>query len=222
MKFINRLLNFLARIRVAMFVVVAAAVVFFVGYFAWTGWSRRALSNSTLLAEEAQTQFESWQGAEEGGEKSQMEADLREKLNLIIRKYPHQYGTQRALFIRAHLAALKKDWKAAVEDFTDLARSFPRSYLAALSLFNAAVAFEEQDNVDQALGQYQDLIRSYPDSYLMPHALFSVGRLQEQKGDFTQAAAAYNRLIDEHSTSNWTKAGRNRIIDLQNQGKITE
>ncbi len=219
-KILARLSAFLTRSRIILLAVGVAAAAFFIGYFVWNSVSRSTAERSALLAEEAQEQFDQWSAMESGDKKTQAEAPLLEKLNLIIRRYPHQYATQRALFVRAHFYAQKQDWKEAAEDFQDLARSFPNSYLAVISLFDAGVALEQLNRIDDAIAAYKQLTEKYPKSYLVPHALFSLGRLHEAKGDYAQASAAYNRLADEYPASNWTKAGRNRIIDLQVQGKI--
>ncbi len=219
-KFLTSLSQFLTRSRVILLVLVVAIAAFFIGYFVWTGVNRRANERSTLMAEQAQSMYDDWKAQEEGDKKTEAGNALQEKLGQIIRQYPHRYATQRALFIRAHFGADKKDWKSAAESFQDLARSFPESYLAAISLFDAGIAYEEMGQNDPALEAYKQLAEKYPKSFLVPHALFSEGRLFEAKGDFTQAAAAYNRLSDEYPASNWTKAGRNRIIELQIQGKI--
>ena len=219
-KFLNSFSQFLSRSRLVLLAIVVALAAFFVGYFVWTGVNRRVNERSTLLAEQAQVKYEEWQSMEEGGPKDEAEAALLESLGAIIRQYPQRYATQRALFLRAHLHAGKENWQGAAEDFRDLARSFPQSYLAPIGLFNAAIADEEQGKADEALGSYKQLTELYPKSYLVPHALFSMGRLYEEKQDFTQAAATYNKLADDYPASNWTKAGRNRIIELQVQGKI--
>lgn len=78
------------------------------------------------------------------------------------------------------------------------------------------------DDLDQAIAAYQTLAEKHEGSFLVPHALFSLGRLYESQENYESAYALYDRLEDEHPLSNWTKIGRNRIIELKVQGKIAQ
>jgi TolA-binding protein len=91
-----------------------------------------------------------------------------------------------------------------------------------LSLFNAGIAFEQAEEIGQGIAAYQELADKHPESSLVAHALFSLGRLYEAQEDYENAFQVYDRLEDEHPLSNWTKMGRNRIIDLKVQGRIAE
>ena len=103
-----------------------------------------------------------------------------------------------------------------------MAGSFPRSYLAPISLFNAAVAYEQAGDLEQGITTYRDLSERYPKSFVVPHALFAMGRLYESGEDYQSAFEVYDRMEDEFPLSNWTKMGRNRIIDLKVKGRIAE
>jgi TolA-binding protein len=91
-----------------------------------------------------------------------------------------------------------------------------------LSLFNAAVAYEQAGDLEQGITTYRELSEKYPKNFLVPHALFAMGRLYEADEDFQSAFEVYDRLEDEFPQSNWTKMGRNRIIDLKVKGLIAE
>ncbi|MBA7649903.1 Cell division coordinator CpoB [subsurface metagenome] len=221
-RFVNRLAHFLHKNRIILLTLLIASSVALVGYFIWTEWQRRTNEDSTLLAEEAQGLYQEWQLEADEENKKKLEEDLNSSLDLIINRYPRKYAVQRALFIRADLCFDKEEWETATENYQKLAGDFPKGYLAALSLFNAAVCYEEMNDPDRALELYRRTAELYGESYLIPHALFSLGRLYEQKQDFENAISAYNRLETEYPFSNWTKAGRNRIIDVRIKGKTAQ
>ncbi len=216
----TRLADFIQRNRILFLVVMIVLIVFVVGYFSYTEWQRRARENSTVMAEKAQELYQSWQDATDESKKQGYEQDLVASLEQILRRYPHQYAAQRALFIRGELSYAREQYDQAAQAFTDLQGRFQKSYLAPIALVNAAVSREQEDKGEQALELYRRLVSEYKDSYLVPHALFSIGRLSEAADDIPAAVEVYNRLRDEHPLSSWTKMARNRIIELTVNGKI--
>ncbi len=218
--FMEKFSQFLLRNRVLLWSLLISMAVLITGYFIWFEWNKRIVENSTFLAEGAQDLYQTWNTEEDQNRKNEIEEELLEALNLIIRKYPHQYAAERALFIKGNLFFEKENWDDAAKAYLDLAHSFAKGYLAPLSLFNAAVAYEELNESDKALANYKLITEKHSDNYLLPHALFSLGRLYEQKEEYDLALSSYNRLEDGYSASNWTKIARNRIIELTINGKI--
>lgn len=218
--FMEKISQFLLRNRILLWSLLICITVLITGYFIWFEWNRRTIENSTILAEDAQGLYQEWSIEEDQNKKNEIEEELLEALNLIIRKYPHQYAAERALFIKGSLFFEIENWDDAAKAYLDLANSFAKGYLAPLSLFNAAAAYEELNEPDKALAHYQLITESYSGNYLLPHALFSLGRLYEQKEEYDLALSSYNRLEDGYSASNWTKIARNRIIELTINGKI--
>jgi TolA-binding protein len=221
-RFIDRLTAFLHKYRIVLLVLLIALVVFLVGYFGWTEWNKRSRERSASLAERAQELYAQWQGASEGEGKASSEQELNRIIELVISKYPRRYAAQRAFFIQANVAYEKEEWQQAAESYTALADSFPKSYLSPLSLYNAGVSYEQLDDIESAVTSYRRIVEEHKQSFLVPHALFSLGRLHELNEAFEEAFEVYNQLEDDYPLSNWTKAGRNRIIDLKVQGKIAQ
>jgi TolA-binding protein len=208
------------RLRFALWGVLIAAGVFLVGYLVWSEVGKKRLVDSTLLAEGAQTVFDSWAGEPDEAKKAAIEKDLGDQLDRLISRYPRQYGGQRGLFLRADLRFSRKDWDGARADYENLARLFPRSYLAAVSLFNAGVCAEEKGDAEAAQALYMRVADGYTDSGAVPRALFNAGRLDEQKGAWDEARAKYERLESDYAASSWTKLAKNRIISLKVEGKL--
>jgi TolA-binding protein len=220
----RRINNFLARavsrFRIALLVILIAAAAFLVGYVVYNEISKRLTADSTLMAEHAQTQFDTWQSESDAAKKATLEKDLFDQLGTLINRYPRQYGGQRGLFLRADANFQKKAWDAALQDYQALAARFPKSYLAPISLFNAAVCSEEKGDTDNALKLYVQASSSYKDSTVAPRALFDSGRLYETKSDWANAQKAYQSMDGLYSQSMWTRLAKNRLVELKVQGKI--
>lgn len=216
------LTNFLHKYRLPLITTLVVVAVFIVVYFTWTELQNRKRERATLLAEQAQELYLDWKNEQDTDVKQIIEGDIEKLLVRILDQYAKQYAAERAYFIRASMAYERENWQKAAESYLDLVETFPRGYLAPLGLFNAASSYEELDDSTQALALLSKLVESYDRTYLTAHALFNVGRLSETTGDFDAALAAYDLLEDEHPLSNWTKLGRNRIIDLKLKGKLKE
>jgi TolA-binding protein len=221
-RFIDLLSGFLHRFRIVFLVFLAALLAVVIAYFVWSEWQNAARERAARWAENAQDLYQKWLDEPDQTKKQATAKDLNELLQRILARYPRQYGAQRAELIKASMAYELKDWAKAADDYMTLARRFPRSYLAPLSLLYGGVCYEEQGDAQKALAAYEQLVGRYKDSYLRPHALFDVGRMREQAGDFAGAKKAYDQMEEEYPLSNWTKAARNRIIELGIKGKISE
>jgi len=220
----RRISNFLAhavsRFRIALLVILIAAAAFLVGYVIYNEVSKKLASDSALMAERAQTQFDSWRSETDATKKAALEKDLFDQLGTLIGRYPRQYGGQRGLLLRADLNYEKKAWDAALKDYETLAARFPKSYLAPISLFDAAVCYEEKEDTDNALKLYVQASSSYKESTVAPRALFDSGRLYEAKGDWTNAQKAYQSMDGLYAQSMWTRLAKNRLVELKVRGKI--
>jgi tetratricopeptide (TPR) repeat protein len=221
-KFLDQFASFLGKYRLVLLVILIALLVFVVGYFGYTEWHKGARERSALMAERAQDLFQEWQNEKDETNRKAKEQELRELVDRIVAKYPRQYAAQRALYLKATLAYEKRLWQESAEAYESLVKSFPRSYLAEISLVAAAVCYEQAGDPQAAIGAYKRFSERHGESFLLPHALFSLGRLYELAEDFPAAVQTYNSLDEKFPFSNWTKAGRNRIIALKVQGKIAE
>ena len=220
----HRISNFLAatvsRFRIILLAVLIAAAVFMVAYFIYTEVSRKLATDSTVLAEGAQDLYDKWQAESDAAKKGTLEKQLMDQLQVLINRYPHQYGGQRGLFIRANVSSEKKAWEDAQKDYQTLAARFPSSYLAPISLFDAGVCLEEKGDTAAALAVYTKISQSYQSSPVAPRAMFDVARLDEQKGSYDDARKMYDQIDSLFPTSIWDKLAKNRIIELKIMGKV--
>lgn len=208
------------RFRVALWVILIAAAAFLVGYFVYNEVVKKLAADSTALAESAQSLYDKWQSESDATKKAADQKDLQAALDKLVARYPHQYGGQRGLFLRAGLAYETKQWDAAARDYQQLAKSFSRSYLAPISMFNAAISLEEKGDVDGALALYRQIPQSYKDSTVAPRALFNAGRLEEQKSAWDEAQKQYTAIDTSYPQSDWNQLAKDRLIQLRVQGKI--
>jgi TolA-binding protein len=199
--------------------ILAAVVVASIVYFVVTQVRARAREESTVLIEGADEIYFDWLSAG-SEEKSRVEEDLNERLDLLIRQYPRQYGGQRALFLRGRMFLENGETQQALEVFQRLSSFAERSYLGVEGLMNVAVLEEELGNTDGALATYRQLIEEHPKSAYVPHALFSIGRILESQPDVEAAMSTYQRLRAEHPSSGWTDFATNRIIALEAMGEV--
>lgn len=220
----RRISGFLARsvsrFRIALLVVVIAAAAALVGYFIYGEVSRKVATDSTLMAERLQTQFDNWKGETDAAKKAALEKDLFDQLGTLINRYPRQYGGERGLFLRAEAWYDKKEWDSAGKDYLTLASRFPGSYLAPISLFNAGVCAEEKADTDKALALYLKVSSDYKSSAVAPRATFDAGRLYEVKTDWANAQKTYQSMEESYAQSMWTRLAKNRLVALKVLGKI--
>jgi len=220
----HRISSFLAatisRFRIILLVILVAAAAFMVGYIIYSEINKKLIADSTVLAEGAQDLSDKWQAEGDAAKKGSLEKQLLDQLTLLINRYPHQYGGQRGLFLRANVYYEKKAWDDARKDYERLAASFPQSYLAPISLFNAGVCREEKGDAAGAQKLYQQVSDSYKDSAVAPRALFDAARIDEQKGSFEDAKKKYEQIDGLYPSSIWDKLGKNRVIALRVEGKV--
>lgn len=218
----ENLSSFVRKFRYPLWGLLVVIFMFIITYFIWSERAKRLREDSTILVEEVEEIYANWLQEVDDELKQNLEEELLDKITTIITHYSRQYGSQRALFVRANLHFEKSEWQNAADDYSKMADKFPKSYLAVLSLFNAAVCYEEMNNLQTALSLYSDITQNYGDSHLMAHTLFSIGRINEELESYVEAYAAYTQLEEEFPYSQWSILGKNRIIALRVQGRTEE
>jgi tetratricopeptide (TPR) repeat protein len=214
------LASFLHRFRFVLWGILGGALVFLVGYFAWSEITKRQSVTATLQVEQAEKVYDSWFAETDTAKKATLEKDLLERLDGLVKRPGRLYGTQRALMLRADLRFELASWDEAAADYRELARRFPASYLAPVALFNAATSLEEKADADGAKAIYTDIVTRWKATAIAPRALFALGRLAEDAGTWDEAKSRYEQLDAEWPSSSWTQLAKNRLIALKVAGKI--
>lgn len=204
----------LQKARIPLLVIVAAGVVFIVAYTIYSEVNSKRIEKATALAETLQTDYSSWQNANDSKTKTKLEAQIAGEVQKILKDYPRTYAAQRALFVQAGLAFDKKEWKKSENSYEELANRFPSSYLATISLANAAAAAEENGDPKKAIELDKRVLQAKGLAPEIPRAIFALGRLYEGQGNDKEANTYYNKLVDSYPSSGWTNLARDRIIFL--------
>lgn len=214
-KFLQGLSSALYAYRYILIGILAAITIFVITWFIVSEVQKKRLESSTVLAEIAQSKFDSWISEEDEENAQAMAEDLLSDIARIIDLYPRLYAAQRSLLIQGQYFYETEQWTQAAASFELIAERFPASYLAPSALINAAVAYEELADISSAMELYKRILDEYETrSYEIPHVLFSLGRLSEKSTEEEEALTYYNRIVDGYPGSSWTNLARDRIIYL--------
>ncbi len=219
--FTDRLIAFLSRSRKALIISGSVVLVAIIAAVIVAQVMSARNDASIRAAERIQDLWSEFDPDSEDAD--QAEAELREEITQVIEEYPRTYGSLRARMILAELEWEQENWDAAQDAYMAVVNEHPQNHLTGPALFSAAAAAEQTDDLTRAREIYGMILDGAGDPTTeVAHALFNLGRIAEAENDVGLALEYYNRLIDDHSASNWTNLGRNRIIWLTSQGVGTE
>jgi len=140
---------------------------------------------------------------------------LDAEIELLIKDYPKDFPGQKALFMKAEMAAQAEEFEAASDSYARLARSFPESYLAPVALAQAAANAEEAGLNDKAREYLEELVTRYQgNKEELYRGLFNLARLQEQAGLTEEAVSNYSRILDLGGSAGWAGLAQTRLIQL--------
>lgn len=217
--FVQKLSEFITKNKVVFLSIVGVLVGILAIFGVYTLISSSVSNKSLRAMEEARTKIASWNNESDETKKTELENTILADLDLVIKKWPRSYSAQQALYTKAGLYSMKKDWENAEKANLAAAALLPKTYLAPLALENAAVAAEERGQADLALTYYQKIVDTYKtDTPNLAHAYFSLGRLAESKSDWKSALASYDKLLSSFTSSEWSLLAKNRVVYLKAQG----
>ena len=157
---------------------------------------------------------EDWLGATEE-EREAVRESLDTEIELLIKDYPKDFPGQKALFMKAEIAAQSDDFESASEIYAQIAGDFPESYLAPVSLAQAAANAEEAGLDDKAREYWEELVVNYPENKEeLYRGLFNLARLQEKAGMSEAAVINYSKILDLGGSSGWSGLAQTRLIQL--------
>lgn len=197
-------------------VVLIAGIVVSVGISQWLNVQSE---RSAEAAEQIQDLWDEYQDEDT----EEAEAQLRQAIDAALEAHPRRYASLQALLVLGQLEYEGENYEAALAAFQQLADNHSGTYIEPTALAGAAAAAEETENTSLARDFYGRIVEIDGVPNLeRPRALFNLGRLAETDGDAPLALEYYDRLVEEHSSSNWTNLGRNRIIWLTSRGSASE
>lgn len=115
----------------------------------------------------------------------------REKIEDMLRLYPHSDETAELLWTVAQDLEKKKDTKGAVIYYLRLAEACPSHALAGSALFEAAQLKETLRANNAAVELYEQLLESYPAHAKVGEAGYRCGRIHELTKNIEGAKAVY-------------------------------
>lgn len=217
--FVQKLSDFIVRNRKFFFIALAAVVVVLAGVGIYEIASSASAQKSARAMELAREKIATWNAESDETKKTELEQALVADLDKIAKSWPRSFAAQQALYTKAGLYLVKKEWQNAETASLAAYEVRKNSYLAPMALENAAVAAEEQGKLDEAIKQYQEIANSYKvDNPNLAHALFSLGRLSEAKSEWKTAIEKYEDLLSSSPSSDWALLAKNRVIYLKSQG----
>lgn len=217
--FAQKLSDFISRNRKVVIAVgvTILAVLLIVG--AYSIISNSVAENSSRAMELVRTKITSWGSESDQAKKDELEKTIVSDLDAIVKKWPRTFAAQQALFTKAGLSAVKKDWENVEKYSLEATDKLPKTYLAPIALETAAVAAEEQGKPDKAVEYYGRIIAQYKeDTPNLAHAYFSLGRLNEGKSEWKTALENYGKVVSDFSDSEWAKLAKDRVVFLNAQG----
>lgn len=125
----------------------------------------------------------------------------------------------RANMLIAEIKFAQKNYEEARAAWLKAISAKGKNYTTSLCYFNAAVCSENLGDAESAISYYKSASDD-EDFVLVDHALFSLGRVNESAQKYEDAKAAYEKLFDLHSTSDWGKLAKSRLIALKAAGNI--
>jgi len=213
----DKINDFVTKNRKAIFIVIGAIIVLFIGLIAY-------LSISDTLNKKAITALDELNGKvddlslnnEEDYNTPEVETLLAE-IKTFAEK-TNGFAGSKAWAIIGQIYSGRKDWANAQEAWLSAAKKGNKTYLAPIALFNAAAAAEEQGNLEQAIELLERCVAHKFEFPAAPRAQFSIGRLHETLGNNTAAMDAYRAvLINWPQMPVWHNLARSRIAVIEDK-----
>ncbi len=118
-----------------------------------------------------------------------------------------------ALYQRAFVQGLQKDYQGKVTSLNTMIDRFPQSAYVDDALYERGRAYVQMEQNSQAIASFRELTDRFPESALARKAASEIGMLYYQDDHFDEAIAAYKLVIEKYPGSDEARmAGR----DLKN------
>jgi soluble lytic murein transglycosylase len=132
-------------------------------------------------------------------------------------RFPQSQWLAEALFDSGNTYLLRREYPAAVEYYSDLAKRFPDNKHASAAHWKAGWLSYRQGLYADAARLFDEQIRLYPTSQEAVNALYWRGRLYEtQEHKPAQAAANYRAIIRTYQHFFYAQMARQRLATLGN------
>jgi len=211
----DKINDFVKNHRRAIFTVIGAILVLFVGLIAYLSISDTLNKKAVTALDELYGRFDDLSlNNEEDYNKPEVDPLLAE-IKTFAEKTSGFAGSK-AWAIVGQIYSGRKDWANAQEAWLFSAKKGKKTYLAPIALFNAAAAAEEQGNLEQAIELLEQCVACKFEFPAAARAQFSIGRLHETLGNNTAAADAYRAVLSKWSQMPvWQNLAKSRIAVIE-------
>jgi len=213
----DKINDFVTKNRKAIFIVIGAIIVLFVGLISYLSISDTLNKKAITALDELNGKFDDLSlNNEEDYNTPEVETILAEFKTFAEKT--NGFSGSKAWAVIGQIYSGRKDWANAQEAWLSAAKKGNKTYLAPIALFNAAAAAEEQGNLEQAIELLERCVAHKFEFPAAPRAQFSIGRLHETLGNNTAAMDAYRAvLINWPQMPVWHNLARSRIAVIEDK-----
>jgi len=213
----DKINDFVKNHRKAIFIVIGAIIVLFVGLIAYLSISDAINKKAITTLDELNGKFDDLSlNSEEDYNKPEVDPLLAE-IKTFAEK-TNGFAGSKAWAVVGQIYSGRKDWVNAQEAWLSSVKKGNKTYLAPIALFNAAAAAEEQGNLEQAIELLEQCVAHKFEFPAAARAQFSIGRLHETLGNNTAAMDAYRVVLSKWPQMPvWHNLARSRIAVLEDK-----
>jgi len=213
----DKINDFVTNNRKAIFIVIGAIIVLFVGLIAYLSISDTLNKKAITALDELNSKFDDLSLNNEEDYNTPEVETLFAEIKTFAEK-TNGFAGSKAWAIIGQIYSGRKDWANAQEAWLSAAKKGNKTYLAPIALFNAAAAAEEQGNPEQAIELLEQCVAHKFEFPAAARAQFSIGRLHETLGNNTAAVDAYRVVLSKWPQMPvWQNLARSRIAVIEDK-----
>jgi len=211
----DKINDFVTKNRKAIFIVIGAIIVLFVGLISYLSISDTLNKKAITALDELNGKFDDLSlNNEEDYNTPEVETILAEFKTFAEKT--NGFSGSKAWAVIGQIYSGRKDWANAQEAWLSAAKKGNKTYLAPIALFNAAAAAEEQGNLEQAIELLEQCVAHKFEFPAAARAQFSIGRLHETLGNNTAAVDAYRVVLSKWPQMPvWQNLARSRLAVIE-------
>ena len=128
-----------------------------------------------------------------------------------------------AMFQKAMMSGLKRDYTSKVSQIDNMITSYPTSGLIPQALLEKAESYVELNQYDNAIATYQTLVKRYPTTAQGRNGYLQLAITQIGQGKKSAAISSYKAVISNYPTSEEAKVAADDLKRLlADEGRLSE
>lgn len=122
--------------------------------------------------------------------------------------------TDYAMYQKAFIKGLQKNWSGQITDMKKLITSYPNSVYAPQAQYEIGRAYVMQNQYEQAIAEYNTLLDKYPQNAIARKTILEIGMLYENMGQNDRAVAIYKQVVERYPGSEQTNVALENMQNL--------